>query len=42
MLMQYAYIILLLYLLLISELNKYGVCLEPTKKYNILDDIGKH
>jgi hypothetical protein len=25
-----------------SRLNKLGVCLEPTKKYPILDDIGKH
>ena len=27
---------------MISELNKYGICLEPTKKYKILDDIGQH
>ena len=27
---------------MIAEFNKYGVCLEPTKKYTILDDIGKH
>ena len=26
----------------ISELNKYGICLEPKMKYSILDDIGKH
>ena len=25
-----------------SRLNKLGVCLEPTKKYPILHDIGKH
>ena len=26
---------------MIAEFNKYGVCLQPTKKYTILDDIGK-
>ncbi|XP_028417518.1 uncharacterized protein LOC114541922 [Dendronephthya gigantea] len=26
----------------IAKLNKYGLCLEPTKKYKILDDVGKH
>ncbi|XP_028418118.1 uncharacterized protein LOC114543248 [Dendronephthya gigantea] len=26
---------------LISRLNKYGLCLEPMKKYPILEDIGK-
>ena len=27
---------------MIARLNKYGICLEPTRKYPILDDIGKH
>ena len=27
---------------MVAELNKYGICLEPTKKYKILDDIGTH
>ena len=35
-------LILLTHLQLTAELNKYGICLEPTKKYTILDDIGKH
>ena len=39
---QYAYIILLTHLQLTAKLNKYEICLEPTKKYTILDDIGKH
>jgi hypothetical protein len=26
----------------IAELNKYGFCLEPKMKYNILNDIGNH
>lgn len=26
---------------MIDRLNKYGICLDPTKKYTILDDIGK-
>ena len=25
---------------MIDQLNKYGICLDPTKKYTILDDIG--
>ena len=25
---------------LVAELNKYGICLQPTKKYAILEDIG--
>jgi hypothetical protein len=27
---------------LVNQLNKYGICLERTKKYTILDDIGNH
>ena len=30
------------FLQLIAELNKYGICLQPAKKYAILDDIGAH
>jgi hexokinase len=26
---------------LIGRLNKYGICVDPTKKYTILDDIGE-
>lgn len=25
-----------------DRLNKYGLCMDPTKKYKILDEIGKH
>ncbi|XP_028416394.1 uncharacterized protein LOC114540402 [Dendronephthya gigantea] len=27
---------------LVTRLHKYGMCLEPSSKYNILEDIGKH
>lgn len=27
---------------MIDWLNKYGICIDPTKKYTILDDTGKH
>ena len=27
---------------MIAELNKYGICLQPAKKYAILEDIGTH
>ena len=27
---------------LVAELNKYGICLQPAKKYAILEDIGTH
>ena len=32
----------LCFLQLIDCLNKYGFCLESSKKYTILEDIGKH
>ena len=27
---------------MVNQLNRYGICLERTKKYTILDDIGNH
>ena len=33
---------LLIILQLVAELNKYRICLQPAKKYAILEDIGAH